>query len=97
MNTQPTSYIAAHEADERRQHRVWGLGVLFVMLHLGYFACPFLPGVGTQTWWPWLALPPPLFACGYAVMVVRLLRRWHRARATDHAFIAIPAQEEARS
>ena len=94
MNTQPDSSIAAHQAAERHQHRVWSLGVLFVVLHIGYFAFPLLPVAGTQAWWPWMTLLPPLFACGYAVVLLRMLRRWRRARTTDQAFIAIPAKDE---
>ncbi len=97
MNNQPDSYIAAHQAAERHQQRAWGLGLLFVVLHIGYVAFPLLPCAGTQAWLPWMALLPPLFACGYAVVLLRMLRRWRRARATDHAFIAIPAKDEVSS
>jgi cation transport ATPase len=94
MNHQPESSIAAHEAAVRHQQRVWGLGLLFVGLHIGYVAFPLLPVAGTQAWLPWMALLPPLFACGYAVVMLGMLRRWRRTRATDHTFIAIPAPDE---
>ena len=94
MSEQPESSIAAHEAAARQQQRLWGLGLLFVALHIGYFAFPLLPWAGTQAWFPILALLPPLFALGYALAVVRVLRRWRRTRAHDQAFIAIPTHEE---
>ncbi len=94
MNNQPHSYIAAHQAAERHQQRLWGVGLLFVVLHGIYFAFPLVPLAGAQAWLPWMALLPPLFACGYAVVVLRMLRRWRRARTTDQAFIAIPAKDE---
>jgi hypothetical protein len=94
VNTQPDSSIAAHEAAARHQQRLWGLGLLFVVLHGAYFAFPFVPLAGAQAWLPWMALLPPLFAGGYAVMVVHMVRRWRRARAHDQAFIAIPTHEE---
>ncbi len=94
MNTQPDSSIAAHEAAARHQQRLWGLGLLFGVLHGAYFAFPFVPLAGAQAWLPWMALLPPLFAGGYAVMVVRMVRRWRRARAHDQAFIAIPIHED---
>jgi hypothetical protein len=97
MNNQPHSYIAAHEAAERHQQRLWGLGSLFVVLHGIYFAFPLVPLAGAQAWLPWMALLPPLFACGYAVVMLRMLRRWRRARTTDQAFIAIPAKDEVSS
>jgi hypothetical protein len=97
MNHQPESSIAVHEAAVRHQRRVWGLGLLFVGLHIGYVAFPLLPVAGTQAWLPWMALLPPLFACGYAVVVIRMLWRWRRAHATAHAFIAIPAKDEVSS
>jgi len=94
VNTQPDSSIAAHEAAARHQQRFWGLGLLFGVLHGAYFAFPFVPLAGAQAWLPWMTLLPPLFAGGYAVMVVRMVRRWRRARAHDQAFIAIPIHED---
>jgi hypothetical protein len=94
MKTQPDSSIAAHEAAARHQQRLWGLGLLFVVLHGVYFSFSFVPWASAQAWWPWMALLPPLFAGGYAVMVVRMVRRRRRARANDHAFIAIPTHED---
>ena len=94
MNTQPDSSIAAHEAAARHQQRLWGLALLFMLLHGVYFAFPFVPLAGIPAWLPWMALLPPLFAGGYAVMVVRIVQRWRHARAHEQAFIAIPPHED---
>ena len=94
MSTEPASYIAAHEAAERQQRRRWSLWLLFVGLHIGYFAFPVLPVAGARAWFPLLAVLPPLFALGYTLAVVRVLRRWRRTRETSATFLPIPPRDE---
>jgi hypothetical protein len=94
MSTEPESSIAAHEAAERQQRRAWSRWLLFVGLHLGYFAFPVLPCAGARAWFPLLAVLPPVFALGYALAVVRAVRRWRRTRERSATFLPVPPREE---
>jgi hypothetical protein len=94
MRTEPESYIAAHEAAERQQRRAWSLWLLFVGLHLGYFAFPVLPFAGARAWFPLLAVLPPVFALGYTLAVVRVVRGWRRTRESSATFLPIPPRQE---